>query len=145
MKRQIAGLSAVARHELSISDGAYLVRVEGAKYRWDSKKPFLELRLVVLKPLASVNVSIVGRVYCTPKALWKLNWFLREFEYDRELFDRNEIDEKSILGLVGIVRTCQRIFAGRSFLNLEAFANKSEWQESDSASLNAADGTRVRS
>jgi hypothetical protein len=144
MKRQIAGLNAVSRDQLSISDGAYLVRVEGAKYRWESKKPFLDLSLAVLKPLTPVTVNIVGRIYCTPKALWKLNQFLREFEYDPDLFNRNEIDEKCIVGLVGIVRTCRRIVGGRSFLNLEDFANKSEWNESDTDFPNGADESRTR-
>jgi hypothetical protein len=144
MKRQIVGLNAAVGDRILIPDGAYLVRVGGAKYRWDSKKPFLELRLEVLKPLTSANTRIVGRVYCTPKALWKLNWFLREFEYDRDLFDRNEIDEKSILGLVGIVRICHRIFVGRSFLNLEGFANKSEWNETDSDRTNVGDNAGIR-
>jgi hypothetical protein len=28
---------------------------------------------------------MTGRLYCTPGALWKLNWFLRGFGYDSEL------------------------------------------------------------
>jgi hypothetical protein len=35
-----------------------------------------------------------SRLYCTPKALWKLNWFLRDFGYDNELLDRTEVDDK---------------------------------------------------
>jgi hypothetical protein len=131
MRRQIAGLNTFARDQLSIPDGAYLVRVERAKYCWEPTKPFLDLNVAVLKPSRSANLSIVGRIYCTPKALWKLNWFLREFEYDVDLFCRNEIDEKSLLGLVGIVRTCRHVVGDRTFLNLDAFANKSEWSEPD--------------
>jgi len=39
-----------------------------------------------------------GPLYCTPKTLWKLNWFLRDFGYDSELLERNEIDEMSHYG-----------------------------------------------
>ena len=30
-----------------------------------------------------------------PKALWKLDWFLRDFGYDTELLGRDEVDESS--------------------------------------------------
>ena len=28
---------------------------------------------------------VIGRLYCTTKAMWKLGWFLRDFLYDPEL------------------------------------------------------------
>ena len=46
-----------------------------------------------------------GRLYCTERALWKLNWFLRDFGYDPELFSRDQVDEKALLNLRGVVRT----------------------------------------
>jgi hypothetical protein len=36
--------------------------------------------------------------------LWKLSWFLRDFVYDPELLGREEIDEKALFGLRGIVK-----------------------------------------
>ena len=38
------------------------------------------------------------------------------------------MDEKALLGLTGILRTTRKSFAGRMFLNLEAFAPSSEWE-----------------
>jgi len=45
-----------------------------------------------------------AQLYCTPKALWKLNWFLRDFGYDTELLGRDELDDKNIVGLSGVVK-----------------------------------------
>ena len=40
------------------------------------------------------DASSRAALYCTPKALWKLSWFLRDFGYDTELLGRDEIDER---------------------------------------------------
>jgi hypothetical protein len=49
----------------------------------------------------SAGGTISGRLYCTPKALWKLGWLPRNFLYDPELFGRQEIDENPSLGFAG--------------------------------------------
>jgi len=72
--------------------------------------------------------KISGRLYCTQKSLWKLNWFLRDFGYDPDLLGRDEVDEKALLGLTGVLRTSHKSLAGRVFLNLDAFAPSSEWE-----------------
>ena len=58
-----------------------------------------------------------GRLYCTPKALWKLDWFLRDFGYDTELLGHDEVDEKHLVGLSGVVKIShagsQRHFAAQ--------------------------------
>jgi hypothetical protein len=68
-------------------------------------------------------------VYCTERALWKLDWFLRDFEYDRELLSRDQIDEKALLGLRGVIRTSHTALNGRSYQNLDAFAPAADWEE----------------
>jgi len=40
----------------------------------------------------------------TPKAIWKLGWFLRDFLCDPESLTREEIDERDLRGLVGVVK-----------------------------------------
>ena len=57
--------------------------------------------------------SFHGRLYCTRRALWKLEWFLRDFGYDAELLDRDQVDEKALLGLRGVVRTSHTTVNGR--------------------------------
>ena len=51
MKRQVPGLAETARDSRpEIPDGIFLVRVDGAQFRWHAHKPFYVLRLSVLEP-----------------------------------------------------------------------------------------------
>jgi hypothetical protein len=84
---------------------------------------------LVLEPKEHFAQTVSGRLYCTRKALWKLNWFLQDFGYDPDLLERDEVDERSLLGLTGVVRTSRIALRGRSFLNLDGFAPAGEWEE----------------
>ena len=69
MKRQVPGLAETARDSRpEIPDGIFLVRVDGAQFRWHAHKPFYVLRLSILEPRTLAGQSIVGRLYCTQKA-----------------------------------------------------------------------------
>jgi PD-(D/E)XK nuclease superfamily len=74
----------------------------------------------------------------------ELNWFLHDFGSDPELLSRDQIDEKALLNLRGIVRTTCTRLNGHSYQNLEAFAPAAEWealpheQGIDLASMDAA-------
>jgi hypothetical protein len=109
-------------------NGLFLVRVERASYRWHPQKPFLALQFAILEPSSFGRASFAGRIYCTERALWKLNWFLRDFGYDQELFSRDQIDEKALLNLRGVVRTTVTKSNGHSYQNLDAFAPAAEWE-----------------
>ena len=128
MKRHIGGLHGEVRHEEDLLEGVFLVRVEGARYCWHPQKPFFSVRFGILEPKEFVSRSVSGRIYCTPKALWRLNCFLRDFGYDPELLGREEVDEKALLGLQGVIRTVRKTFARRSFVNLDSFASSGEWE-----------------
>jgi len=130
MKRRIQGLSEVARSSAdAVPDGVFLVRVDKAQYRWRRQKPFYLLKLSVLEPREFAGHTISGRLYCTPKALWKLGWFLRDFVYDPELLGREEIDERALFGLRGIVKISQTTVNGTALLNFDGFAPASQWEE----------------
>jgi len=130
MKRYISGLNqANALSAEGVPDGLLLVRVEGERYRWHAQKPHYLLRFAVLEPKVLAGTSITGRLYCTPKALWKLNWFLRDFGYDLELLGRDEIEDKSLVGLRGVVKITHSVVNGTSLLNLDGFAPASQWEE----------------
>ena len=128
MRRHIPGLHSLQQDPGSNLDGLLLVRVERAAYRWHRQKSFLELRFIILEPEAVASRSFVGRLYCTDRALWKLNWFLRDFGYDAELLSRDQVDEKSLRDLKGIVRTSHTTLNGRSYQNLDAFAPAADWE-----------------
>jgi hypothetical protein len=128
MRRQFPGLQTEVPSGEGLLEGVFLVRVDVARYQPHVKKPFFALRFKVIEPKQSAGRSISGRLYCTPKALWKLNWFLRDFGYDAELLGRDEVEERSLVGLVGVIKTARAALPGRSFLNLECFAPAAEWQ-----------------
>jgi hypothetical protein len=111
----------------------FLVRVERAQYHWHTHKPYYILRLAVLEPVEQAGKTLSGRVYCTAKALWKLGWFLRDFLYDPESLGRDEIDEKALAGLRGVVKISHCIASGTSLLNFDGFAPASQWEELSSA------------
>ena len=128
MKRHIPGLHSRQQDRESALEGLFLVRVDAASYRWHPQKPFLSVRFVVLEPEPFAGRSLAGRLYCTERALWKLNWFLRDFGYDPDLLGRDQVDEKKLMGLRGIVRVSRTILNGRTYLNLGGFAPADEWE-----------------
>jgi hypothetical protein len=140
MRRHIPGLHFEQQHPDSDLDGLFLVRVEKASYRWHPQKPFLELRFIVLEPKSFESRSFSGRLYCTERALWKFNWFLTDFGYDSELLGRDQVDEKALLNLRGIVRTSHTMVNGRSYQNLDAFAPAAQWEALPTVSTNGDRG-----
>jgi hypothetical protein len=129
VRRYVSGLSQASASSLeSPPDGLFLVRIERAQYRWHAQKPYYAFVFVVIEPKNFVGTRFSGRLYCTQKALWKLNWFLRDFGYDNELLDRNEIEDKNLLGLSGVVKISHVVVHGTSLLNLQAFAPASQWE-----------------
>jgi hypothetical protein len=133
MRRHIPGLHSRQQDAEGDLDGLFLVRVAKASYRWHPQKPFLELAFFVLEPKAFEFRCFSGRLYCTDRALWKLNWFLRDFGYDSELLGRDQVDEKSLLNLLGVLRTSHTTMNGRCYQNLDAFAPAAEWETVSSA------------
>ena len=135
MRRRIQGLHEADQSPASqVRDGLLLVRVERAQHRWDARKPFYLLRFSILEPKELTGHSVAGRLYCTPRALWKLNWFLRDFGYDAELLGRDEIDEKGLIGLRGVVKISHTVVNGPSLLNLDGFAPAIQWEQLSGAS-----------
>ena len=136
MKSQVPGLAASTHTSTSeIPDGVYLVRVNGAQFHWHATKPFYVLRLAVLEPSSLAGQPIVGRLYCTQKAMWKLGWFLRDFLYDPELLAHEQVDEKALPGLRGVVRVSHTVIHGISLINLDGFAPASQWEELSTAPI----------
>jgi hypothetical protein len=128
MRRFVPGLH--SGHPVSSTnlDGVFLVRVERASNQWHTHKPFLAIRFCILEPASFEAISFGGRLYSTERALWKLTWFLHDFGYDTELLSRDQVDEKALVNLRGVVRTTFTQLNGRSYQNLDAFAPASEWE-----------------
>jgi hypothetical protein len=129
MRHHIPGLHSERATVGNNLEGLFLVRIDKAVYQWHPRKPFLALRFMVLQPKSFEFQTLSSRLYCTQRALWKLDWFLRDFGYDSELLGRDQIDEKALCGLQGVVRTSQTVLNGRSYQNLDGFAPAAEWDE----------------
>ncbi len=128
MIRHVPGLHSWQPDDRNLLEGLFLVRVDRVLFRWQPRKPFLELRLVVLEPRNLEKKSFYGRLYCTEKALWKFSWFLRDFGYDAELLSHDQVDVKALLNLQGVVRVSHSVINGRTYQNLDAFASAGEWE-----------------
>lgn len=138
MKRQIPGLHLNQRGVENKIEGLFLVRVDQARYRWHPQKPFVEVRFLILEP-KPFDGLFSGRLYCNEKALWKLNGFLRDFGYDAQLLKDDQIDEKALSNLRGVIRTSCITLNGRSYQNLDAFASEADWELLDCTSLTQSD------
>jgi hypothetical protein len=138
MKRQINGLHASDRCAADqIPDGVFLVRVQRVQFRRHAQKPYYTLTLAILEPSRFSGHALSGRIYCNPKVLWKLNWFLRDFGYDTELLGRDEVDEAQLVGLKGVVKISHIVFNGTSLLRLDGFAPPDRWEELSPANLDS--------
>ena len=88
MKRLFPGLRRMNQNGDDLLEGVFLVRVDRVNYHWHPQRPFYFLRFTVLEPKEHHGHLVTGRLYCTPKALWKLSWFLSDFGYDPDLLGR---------------------------------------------------------
>jgi hypothetical protein len=55
---------------------------------------------------------------------------------------QDEVDEKALRGLRGIVRISHTTLNGRTFLNLGGFAPSSEWEELSASDTTSQEVTR---
>ena len=70
--------------------------------------------------------------------MWKLGWFLQDFLYDRDLLAHEQVDEKALLGLRGVVKISHAVINGISLINLDGFAPASQWEELSAAPVSSA-------
>ena len=129
MRRKIQGLAHASQQPSDVPDGVYLVRVEAVRFERDRAKPSYRLRFSVIAPRESAEQPITGRLWCTPRALWKLSWFLRDFGYEQDLLGQDEIDDKRLIGLRGVMKISHTTVNGRRFTNLDAFATAEAWED----------------
>jgi hypothetical protein len=136
MKRQIVGLHSADRSAADQTpDGVFLVRVQRVQFRRYAPKSYYVVALTVIEPRRFANNVLSSRIYCTPKTLWKLNWFLRDFGYDSELLGRDEVDERQLIGLKGVVKVSHVVYDGVPLVRFDGFARASRWEELSPANL----------
>jgi hypothetical protein len=134
MRRRVAGLHQHTNSERQVPEGVLLVSVNRVLYI-NGQKPYFSIAFKVLEAAIYAGQQISTRLYATTRALWKLHWFLQEFHYDPELLNQDEIDEKALLGLRGVVKVSRASVNGRTFTNVDAFASETAWSSSSGDEL----------
>jgi hypothetical protein len=135
MRRHLPGLTdSTHASQADVPDGIYLVRVDRVQYGRKSQKPYYMLHLTALEPKPFAGHSLMSRLYCTQKAMWKLGWFLGDFLYDPDLLRCDEIDEHALCGLIGVVKISHTVVNGIAFVNFDGFAPASQWEELSTSS-----------
>src|SRR2546427_9814109 len=144
MRRYFESLRPADRSAIdSVREGLFLVRVDRVRYRRTAQKAYYSIRFAVLEPRHLAGCWITGRLSCTPRAMWKLSWFLRDFGYDTELLGKDEIDDQALLGLRGVLKISHAIVHGISLLNLDGFAPAARWQELSPDAPDSLSGSEV--
>ena len=118
------------------------MRVDGAQFRWHAANRSTFSGFQLSNPTLA-GQPIVGRLYCTRKAMWKLGWFLRDFLYDPELLAHEQVDEKALPGLRGVVKISHTVINGISLINFDGFAPASQWEELSAAPLPNASSSDI--
>src|SRR5215471_2800971 len=126
-RRRVPGLATVPAAE-RVPEGRLLVSVQRMLFV-NGQKPYFALSFRIEQPVTHAGQQIQSRLYCTERALWKLSWFLRDFGYDPELLEQEQVDAKAVLGLKGVVLVSRVSVNGRAFTNLDAFAPAATWDE----------------
>ena len=125
MKRKIPGLCQPSHVDEKNAD-TYLVRVVTAHYR-AGRAPHLSLTFAIIEPADHRGLKIVSRIDCRPKSFWKLSWFLKDFGYDQALLYDDEIDEKAMVGLEGVITISNRVRGQQPSCKLHSFAPAHLW------------------
>ena len=66
-------------------------------------------------------------------------------DLDSELLERNEIDDRNLVGLSGVVKISHSVVHGSSLLTLDAFAPVRDWEELSAGIENEISGKRAAS
>ena len=98
MRRTVEGLRAPSHSLPSYPEGRVLASVHRVIYIHGAK-PYFAVTFKVIEPRSYAGRQVTSRLYCTNRALWKLQWFLRDFKYDSELLSAEQIDDKALIGL----------------------------------------------
>jgi hypothetical protein len=128
MRAKIQGLSQVSER-LRLVEGLYRARVVRFEFARHTAKPCRAATFLILDPPQYAGRYIRSRLYLHERALWKLRWFLIDFGYDSELFNADELDDRQVMGLEGVIRLAYWGADGQRRLDIEGFAPISRWEE----------------
>ena len=136
MRTKIQGLSQTTKPS-PLVEGSYRAKVVRMGPAGHAAKPCLAATFVILEPAAFAGRYIRTRLYCHERALWKLRWFLHAFNYDADLMAAEEVDDRRVVGLEGVIRLAYWNNNGYRRLDVQGFAPSDRW---DAARLEPVNG-----
>jgi hypothetical protein len=145
MRIRIQGLNQPVER-IPLVEGVYRARVVRFEPAGHAPHPCRTATFLILEPPAYAGRHVRTRLYCHDRALWKLRWFLSDFHYDPELMVAEELDDRRVVGLEGVIRLAHWGADGRKRLDVQAFASSERWEElsGEPAPCTAsAEGTRL--
>lgn len=128
MRIKIPGLNHT-REKLPLVEGLYRARVVRFEPAGHAPNPCRTASFLILEPAAYKGRHVRTRLYCHDRALWKLRWFLSDFGYDAELLAAEELDDRRVVGLEGVIRLAYWGTDGSRRLDVEGFAPTERWTE----------------
>jgi hypothetical protein len=126
MRTKIQGLSQATERN-PLVEGSYRARVVRFGPAGHAAKPCLAATFLILEPAPYAGRYIRTRLYCHDRALWKLRWFLHDFNYDAELLAADELDDRRVVGLEGVIRLAYWGNDGHRRLDVQGFAPRERW------------------
>ena len=128
MRIKIQGLNQT-RERLPLVEGLYRARVVRFEPAGHAANPCRTASFLILEPASYRGRHVRTRLYCHDRALWKLRWFLADFGYDAELLAAEELDDRRVVGLEGVIRLAYWGTDGSRRLDVEGFAPTERWAE----------------
>jgi hypothetical protein len=125
---RIQGLSQVSERK-PLVEGSYRARVVRFGPAGHAPKPCRAATFLILEPAPYAGRFVRTRLYCHERALWKLRWFLNDFDYDAELLAADELDDRRVVGLEGVIRLAYWGNDGHRRLDVQGFAPSERWAD----------------
>ena len=126
MRTRIQGLSQASERS-PLVEGLYRARVVHFEPPGHAAKPCRRVTFLILDPPQYAGRYVRTRLYCHERALWKLRWFLNDFNYDPELLAAEELDDRRVVGLEGVIRLAYWGSDGHRRLDVQGFAPSERW------------------
>jgi len=142
MRTKIQGLSQASERK-PLVEGLYRARVVRFEPAGHAAKPCRTATFLILEPAPYAGRYVRTRLYCHERALWKLRWFLSDFGYDPGLMAAEELDDRRVVGLEGIVRLAYWGSDGHRRLDVQGFASIDRWTELSRDQAPATPATEV--
>lgn len=128
MRIKIQGLSQ-PNERSPLVEGLYRARVVRFEPAGHAANPCRVANFLILAPEKFAGRHVRTRLYCHERALWKLRWFLSDFGYDSELFASEELDDRRVIGLAGVIRLAYWGTDGHRRSDVQGFAPAVRWTE----------------